>query len=276
MKRMIGKEKRLSRLFNPSSRRMVLIPLDHGVTSGPIEGIGRIRPTIESMVESGADGLLLHKGMIAQNSDILTRAGLGLVMHLSAGTTAGRETFRKVLTGSVEEALAMGCDAVSVQVNLGTEGESDMLRDLSGVATQCFRYGVPLLAMMYSRSSVISGVDHSISVKHAARIGAELGADLIKVAYTGDPESFAEVVEACPVPVLVAGGDKITDEARLFRLVAEALEAGALGISVGRNIFQSPYPGNLLQAINRIVHGKAGWLSAYHFYRSLSRMESFP
>jgi fructose-bisphosphate aldolase/2-amino-3,7-dideoxy-D-threo-hept-6-ulosonate synthase len=128
-----------------------------------------------------------------------------------------------------------------------------MLEDLGRVAVQCQHWGMPLLAMMYPRGRKIED-EHDVGhVKLAARVAAELGADLVKTVYTGDPDSFREVTSGCPVPVVVAGGSKTDDRATL-ELIEGAMEGGAAGISIGRNAFQHPCPDRFVFAAATIVH----------------------
>ena len=147
----------------------------------------------------------------------------------------------------------MGADGVSVHINVGADDEAKMLEDLGKVAIECLEWGMPLLAMMYPRGSKIENEQDVEVVKHAARVGAELGADIVKCPYTGTPETFREVVEGCTVPVVIAGGSKTTDEETL-KMIEGAVKAGGAGISMGRNAFQHDNPTKLVKAACAIVH----------------------
>ncbi|MDD5556760.1 MAG: 2-amino-3,7-dideoxy-D-threo-hept-6-ulosonate synthase [bacterium] len=253
---MIGKAIRLERIINRASRRTVIVPMDHGMTLGPIPGIRDIKTTIDQVVEGGANAIILHKGMVEAGH----RGGgkdVGLIVHLSASTSLSPSPNAKVLVCSVEEAIRLGADAVSVHVNLGDAMDTAMIRDTGDVSRACRRWGMPLLAMMYTRGEKIKSQFSVECVRHAARVGAELGADIVKVNYTGDPASFREVVEGCPVPVVIAGGEKVETDKDLFRMVAGALDAGAAGVSIGRNAFQHEDPIRMVQAIGRMTHD--GW-----------------
>jgi DhnA family fructose-bisphosphate aldolase class Ia len=139
-------------------------------------------------------------------------------------------------------------------VNLGAEDEKLMLNDLGNVGRVAMEWGIPLLAMMYTRGPKIKNEYDVKLVKHAARVGAELGADIVKVVYTGSVESFREVVEGCFVPVVIAGGEKMGNDEDLIEMVKGAMAAGAAGVSIGRNIFQHKDPEKIVQAISKIVH----------------------
>lgn len=147
----------------------------------------------------------------------------------------------------------MGAEAVSIHVNLGAAAEPEMLRDFGLIAERCDRWGMPLLAMMYAPGEAGAGAVGR--VKHAARLAAELGADLVKVSFPGTREAMMEVVEGCFIPVLVAGGERHASDSRVVELAAQALEGGAAGICMGRNIFQCPEPARLLRELSAVVHG---------------------
>ncbi len=147
----------------------------------------------------------------------------------------------------------MGADAVSMHVNIGADSEARMLSDLGRTAIECMEWGMPLLAMMYPRGRNIENEHQVEHVSLSARVAAELGADIVKTVYTGDPDSFREVTRGCPVPVVVAGGSKTSDLATL-ELIEGAMDGGAAGISIGRNAFQHPNPDRFLKAAALIVH----------------------
>lgn len=250
---MIGKNIRLERIINRESKRTVIIPMDHGITMGPIAGLENMREAVGKVVEGGANAVILHKGMITAGY----RGGgkdIGLIIHLSASTTLGPDSNDKIQVCSVKEAVQLGADAVSVHVNLGAANEREMLTILGKVGAECLEYGMPLIAMMYTRGKKIENEFDVKYVKHAARVGAELGADMVKVNYTGNPETFKEVVAGCLVPVVIAGGEKVETDAQLFKMVDGALKGGAAGVSIGRNAFQHRNPIKIVKAISKMVH----------------------
>ena len=253
---MIGKKIRLERIIDRNSHKTVIIPMDHGVTVGPIDGLADMRATIGKVVAGGANGILMHKGIV--------RAGhrgagkdVGLIIHLSAGTSLSPDPNAKELVCTVEEAIKLGADAVSVHINLGAETDKEMLRQLGQVSERCLEWQMPLVAMMYTRGPKIQDEYAVENVKHAARVGAEVGADMGKVVYTGNVESFAGVVEGCPVPVVIAGGAKMGSDEEIFKMVDGALRAGAEGVSIGRNAFQHEDPTKMVQALSKMVHHNA-------------------
>jgi fructose-bisphosphate aldolase / 2-amino-3,7-dideoxy-D-threo-hept-6-ulosonate synthase len=244
-----GKQRRLRRIFR-SDNRTVIVPLDHGVTIGPCKGIENIQNTVNWLLEGNADSLLVHKG-IARHVDA---GNAGLIIMLSGASNLSPSQNNKVQVCTVKEAARLGADGVSVHVNIGAQDEDKMLIKLGRVADECDILGMPLLAMMYPRGPKINDEHAPEVVAHAARIGAELGADIIKTNYTGDVNSFEGVVERCPVPVVIAGGPKAKTAKDILEMTAEAMKAGSSGLSIGRNVFQNEKPTLMVQALSAIVH----------------------
>ncbi len=252
----IGKRIRLERIMNRDTKRMVIIPMDHGIAMGPVEGLRDMRETINKVAEGGANAVLLHKGIIRAGYRGYGR-DIGLVMHLSASTGLGPDPDNKVLVSSVEEAIKFGADAVSIHINVGSDTEPRQLETMGAVVKECEDWGMPLLAMMYPRGKKIKSQFDVEVVKQAARIGAELGADVVKTNYTGSPETFREVVEGCPVPVVIAGGPKTETDEAFCQMVYDAIQAGGAGAAPGRNVFQHKNPSAIVKAVSAIVHNGA-------------------
>jgi len=252
----VGKQIRLERILDRETGRTVIIPMDHGITLGPIPGLSDMRKAVQAVVDGGANAVLVHKGIVEAGHRRRGR-DVGLIIHLSGSTVLGPDPNAKVLVCTVEEALRMGADVVSIHVNLGAKTEPEMLRALGRVSTECVTLGLPLLAMMYTRGEKVTDQFNVKYVKHAARVGAELGADLVKCVYTGSPETFREVVEGCPVPVVIAGGEKMETDREILEMVAGSLEAGGKGVSIGRNAFQHRRPDRMVAAIAKVVHENA-------------------
>ncbi len=240
------KGRRLRRIMR--NGKTVIVPMDHGV-SKPIEGIKDIERIIRD-IDGIADAVVLHKGIV-KRIKYVEEMEMGLIVHLSASTSLVKPN-EKVVVTSVEKAIKLGADAVSVHVNLGSESEREQLRDLGTISEVCDDWGIPLLAMVYARGKGIDERDVE-SVKHCVRVAYELGADIVKTAYTGSVESFAEVVDYAEIPVIVAGGGK-KGENEILREVAEAMTAGASGVAIGRNVFQSENPKAMVRALRMIVH----------------------
>ena len=255
-----GKQIRLRRLF--AGGKALIIAMDHGVSNGPIAGLEDIRTAVAQVAKGGATGVVLHKGVVRFAQDAFDER-LALILHLSASTNLSTRTDRKVIVTQVDEAISYGADAISIHVNLGGEDDPGMLEDFGAVAAACDRLGMPLLAMMYPRGANVKNPYDVEAVKHVARVGAELGADVVKTLYTGSPETFREVVRGCPAPVVVAGGPKLDSEKAALEMVAASLAGGAAGVSMGRNVFQAKDPQRMTRAIARILFDKASVTEAY-------------
>jgi len=249
----LGKAIRMERIMNRNDGRTIVVPLDHGVTVGPIYGIVDLRETVDQVAEGGANAVLMHKG-IPRCSHRAGGKDIGLIIHLSASTSLSPHPNAKTMVGSVTDAIKLGADAVSIHVNLGDETEPQMLSDLGALCSEANEWGMPVLAMMYARGPKIKNEYDPQIVAQCARVGVELGADIVKVNYTGDPESFTRVVEGCCVPVVIAGGPKLESERDLVQMVHDSIQAGGSGLSVGRNIFQHPNPAKIVAALNKVVH----------------------
>ena len=245
---MLGKKIRMERVMDRNTRKAVMVPLIHGVGMGPIKGIEDIKNTVDTIALGGANAVILHKGIVAAAH----RHGgkdIGLILHLTATLKNGKQT----LVTDVEEAITIGADAVSVRINVGGPDEEAMLKLLGGVSRDASKWGIPLFALM-DPGSVKDKTRELKNLMRAARIGAELGADLVRVPYTGSPDTFKEIVSVCPVPLMAIGGEKKVKERDFLKMVHEAMEAGSYGVSVGRNVFQYKKPGNMIKAISQIVH----------------------
>lgn len=263
---MMGKSIRIERIINRNTGKTVIVPLDHGVTVGPIQGLIDMGKTVDMVAEGGANAVLGHLGL-PLHGHRGTGKDIGLILHLSASTSLGPDPNHKVLVNTVQWSLKMGADAVSVHVNVGAEDEAKMLEDLGKVAVECMEWGMPLLAMMYPRGPKIEDEADVSVIKHAARVGAELGADIIKCPYTGSVETFQEVVAGCPAPVVIAGGSKMSDEDTL-RMIEGAMQAGAAGLSMGRNAFQHENPMKFVRAACAMVHERISAEEAFNLLRS--------
>lgn len=247
-----GKTRRLKRIFREDNRTVV-VPIDHGVTIGPVKGIENMQDTVTRLLHGDADAFVLHKG-IAKRVNV---ENAGLIIHLSAVSNLTPNCQNKVQVCTVQEAVRLGADAVSIHVNIGAQDECAMLTTLGRVADECDQYGMPLLAMMYPRGPKIQNEHDATAVAHAARIGAELGADIIKTNYTGNVETFRHVIEGCPVPVIIAGGPKTETTQQVLQAVYDSMKAGSAGLSIGRNVFQHKSPTLMVKALVAIVHDDA-------------------
>ncbi|MDT0344061.1 2-amino-3,7-dideoxy-D-threo-hept-6-ulosonate synthase [Streptomyces litchfieldiae] len=255
-----GRRLRLRRLYGDSDARLLVVPLDHPISDGPL-GVrkGGLDALVGELADNGADAVVLHKGAL-RRVDPDRFARISLILHLSASTAQAPDPDAKYLVSGVEEALRHGADAVSVHVNLGSCQEREQIADLGRVSDLCDRWNVPLLAMAYPRGPKVTNPRDPQLVAHAVTIAAELGADIVKTPYAGTPAEMADVVKDAPIPVIVAGGPRRTSVPEVLAQVDEALRGGAAGVAMGRNIFQSADPGEMTRQIAELVHTDAGRL----------------
>ncbi len=248
---MNGKSIRLSRFINTTTNKTCIVPIDHGATLGPIDGIQDYSGTIRKILDGGADAVILHKGLLRSIANCPELAKGNYLLHLSVSTILSMDPTYKVLAGTVEEAVRLGAEGVSVHVNLGVASEPEMIKDLGAVARACMEWGMPLLAMMYSHK-IPNDFHH---IMHAARLAQELGADIVKVTYPGSYESTGELINSVQIPVVIAGGAKVDNTKELLYFVDAAVRAGAAGVAIGRNVFLHKDPEFITGIISKLIHG---------------------
>ena len=249
---MYGKEIRLRRLFPDPKRRLFSVPLDHSVSMGPIDGLEKLAPLATELQAGGVDLLIVTKGAVRELAPVL-RPNVLLGVHVSASTSLGPTSNRKVIVGSAKEALALGADLLSVQVNFGVPEEPEMLQDLGVAVDSCRELGLPLLCMAYVKKPNGGSPEE---LRHAARAAADTGADIVKTSYPGSPEEFARLCTTTPVPVLIGGGVRLDDEAAFLDIVRASIAGGGGGICIGRNLFQRRPIGPLVRRLATLLHGE--------------------
>jgi fructose-bisphosphate aldolase / 2-amino-3,7-dideoxy-D-threo-hept-6-ulosonate synthase len=230
--------------------RYVVVPMDHGITLGAVRGLKNIEATIDAVTRGGADAVLTQKGIAPRVHP--NKNDAGYIVHLNASTTIGPDSNDKRTTGTVEDAIRAGADAVSFHINVGSNHEPKQTSELARVCSEADRFGLPVLAMSYARGPGIDEHDAE-SLGHAVRLAEEVGADVVKTAYSGDAESFEHVVESTRLPVIIAGGKPEGDRATLAA-VRGAIDAGAAGVSIGRSVFQHDDPEAIAHAVAGVVH----------------------
>ena len=253
----VGKALRLRRILDPESGTTVMFAFSHG-TSAPevLPGLERPEAMVEAASVGGANCVFLAPGLIESLGDILARTTLGVAVKATATASRGGTPYQEVITASVERALQLGADAVVALIPFAPENEPSVIALTAELGEACGRLNVPFIAEAEYPNSYYGTEDFADVwglpyLKRSARLCAELGADIVKSNWTGSSESFTEIVEAATVPVVVAGGSRVSDLDLLENLVA-AREAGAIGCSVGRNIFQHPQPERMTRAISAV------------------------
>jgi 3-hydroxy-5-phosphonooxypentane-2,4-dione thiolase len=249
-----GLQNRISRMMKDG--RTVMLAVDHGYFQGPTTGLESPRKTITPLLPF-ADSLMLTRGILRTSVD--PSQSLPIVLRVSGGTSILKELSNEVVVTSIEEAVRLNASAVAVSIFVGSENERQTLKNLADLVDEGERYGMPVLAVTavgreMSRDARYLGL--------ACRIAAELGASVVKTYYCDD---FHKVVEACPVPVVIAGGKKLPEQDAL-QLAHDAISEGAVGVDMGRNIFQSSNPVAMIKAVRAIVHEGKGVDEAFRVF----------
>ena len=245
---MTGKDRRLGRVLKGPNRRCLMVPLDHGPWLGPVKGIDRPRPIVEQVLAGGANALLISPGVTRAVEPVMG-PDIGIVLRVSITLGLAPEARQETPVATAETAVCLDADAVAVSIFFGRGEEVATMRFLGRLTEQCYRFGMPVLAEMMP---MMDNSYDAVAIAHAARIGFEMGADIIKTNYCGDVEAFKDVVASSPVPIVVAGGPKKESGGDgTLRMVREIVEAGAAGVAIGRRVWQSQDP----QATVRGMHG---------------------
>lgn len=260
----IGREMRMGRLFNAKSKRIVLITMDHGICISPMREINDPKKVVRQIVEGGSDAILLTPGIAKYTYKELIGSNTSLVLRIDGtATSIGPDLTNDRLICSVESALRMGADAVATFGVIGVQREARLSEKIGHVSEECEKLGIPHLVEMCpsemlsyqftSRTGRRWPEDKEV-VKYSARVATELGADIVKGYYTGDADTFREVIEYCPVPYVVLSGPAGNDPEVFLSFIRSAMDCGAAGVSVGRNVWTYKDVTAITRAICRVVH----------------------
>jgi len=249
---MNGKERRLRRILNRKTGRSLVIAVDHGMALGAMTGIVDVGKTIRDLDGTGkVDCWLMTKGIYTHAFD--PAGDPGVILRASGGATiAGPDLTREGQTADAEEALTLGVDAMATTAFIGSEYEHETLIGMAEMATECRQWDLPLLGVIGLGKINEDKKKDPQFIALGARVGAEHGAAIIKTYYT--ETDFDKVVAGCPVPVMIAGGPKCETDLDTLNMIYGALQGGAKGIVMGRNVWQSPHPTALLSAVYGLIH----------------------
>ena len=259
------RKRRVGCLFGDDGRSLV-VAIDHGGGIHVYPELADPGRVIAQVAEGGADAILANPGAVRRYATELK--SLGVILRMDGGASLLSKTPESRLLYSVEDALRLGADAVACMGFPGTPLEGHTLANLANLAGQCQNWGMPLMAEVLPGGFTHMELRTPENVQLAARIGVELGADLIKTEFTGSEDSFKAVVENCFRPVLVLGGSKLDDESALFRMVRSALNAGAVGAVIGRNVWGHRNPRAFVEALSHLVHGDASVEETLEVFKS--------
>jgi putative autoinducer-2 (AI-2) aldolase len=253
-----GLKNRLSRIIKPATGRTVMLAVDHGYFLGPTGGLEKIGRTVQPLLLY-ADSLMLTRG--ALRTSVPADFDVPIVLRVSGGTSILHDDLsNEDITTSMEEAIRLNVSAVALSIFIGSDHEKETLTNLGKLVTQGESYGIPVLAVTAVGREMTRDAKY---LSLCCRIASELGAHFVKTYYCDD---FEKVVESCFVPVVIAGGKKLPEKEAL-QLAHNAIAHGAIGVDMGRNIFQSDKPVGMIQAVRAIVHEKASVEKAYGIYQ---------
>ena len=255
-----GIQNRLARIFRPDSGRTVMLAIDHGYFQGPTTGLERVDVNIVPLAPY-ADALMLTRGIL--RSTIPSSYRNGIVLRASGGPSILKELSNENIAMDIEDALRLNACAVAVQVFVGGEFETQSIHNLTRLVDAGNRHGVAVLGVTAVGKTLTRDAKY---LRLAVRICAELGAHFVKTYYC--PEGFETVTASCPVPVVMAGGKKLV-ELDALKMAANAVNEGAAGVDMGRNIFQSEAPVAMIQAVGKVVHEGMKPEHAYDFFQTL-------
>jgi putative autoinducer-2 (AI-2) aldolase len=245
-----GIKNRLSQIIKPETGHTVMLAVDHGYFLGPTSKLENARQTITPLLPH-ADALMLTRGILRTSVDPET--SVPVVLRVSGGTSiVGKNLANEEITTSMEEAVRLNVAAVALSIFVGTDYEHQTLVNLSSLVDVGNEYGIPVLAVTAVGKELGKRDVRFLSL--SCRIAAELGASFVKTYYC---DEFEKVMESCPIPVVIAGGPKLETELDALKLAHDAIQKGAVGVDMGRNIWQSEYPIAMIKAVRAVVHDKA-------------------
>jgi len=256
-----GMRARLSRVFDPADGKTVMLAFDHGYFQGPTSGLERLDRSILPLVPQ-ADALMCTRG--ALRTTIPPQNGKGIVLRASGGPSVLKELSDEETAVAIDDAVRLDAAALAVQVFVGGEHETKSVKNLTTLVDQGQRTGIPVLAVTAVGRDMVRDARY---FRLATRISAELGAAFVKTYYVED--GFETVTSACPVPIVIAGGKKVEEEEAL-RVAYQAIQEGAAGVDMGRNVFQSEHPAAMLAAVRGVVHDGLTPAEAFDLFETLS------
>lgn len=256
-----GMKNRLARIFNPRSGKTVMLAFDHGYFQGPTTGLERVDITIKPLIPS-ADALMLTRGIL--RSVIDPSSTNAVVMRASGGPSILKELSDERIAVDMEDALRMNVSAVAVQVFIGGANETQTVNNMTRLVDMGMRYGMPVLGVTAVGTELVRDARY---IGLATRILAELGASIVKTYFV---PGFEQVAAACPVPIVIAGGKKLPEKDAL-QMARDAINQGASGVDMGRNIFQSESPVAMIGAVRKVVHDNVSVKEAYEYYLDMKK-----
>ena len=258
-----GLQNRLSRIIKSNDGKAVMLAVDHGYFLGPTESLEQPQKTIQPLLKY-CDSLMLTRGVLRTSVD--ARFPVPVVLRVSGGSSIiGQDLSNEKITTSVREAIRLNASALAMSIFVGAKHEHNSLVNLGNLVNEAEEHGIPVLAVTAVGKELAKRDARYLSL--SCRIAAEFGAHIVKTYYC---DHFEKVVESCPVPIIIAGGPKL-EERKALELTYNAVKAGAVGVDMGRNIWQSKYPVPMIRAVRAIVHGNVNVNEAYELFKRLCK-----
>ena len=260
-----GKQNRMSRLFREDGRCFYL-PIDHGYFLGPTRNLEKPAETIAPLVPY-ADALFVTRGVL--RACINPVGSLPIILRVTGGSSVLMDLSNEEITTSIDEVLRLNASAVGASIFIGSDHEKQTVMNLAKLVNECSTYGIPVMAVTAVGKELEKREARFLAL--AARMFAEIGADVVKTYWCKD---FDKIVESCPVPVVIAGGPKVDTEKEVFDFVYDGIQHGASGLNLGRNVWQNPHPAPMMRALAAIVHNGATNVEANDMFEELKHTAS--
>jgi putative autoinducer-2 (AI-2) aldolase len=261
-----GMKNRLSRVIKPDGHCQFL-PIDHGYFQGPTRCLERPQDTVRELLPY-ADGLFVTRGVLRASID--PKIKTPIILRVSGGTSVvGKDLANEVITTSVEEMIRLNVAAVGISIFVGSDYEKETLQNLALLVDECEDYGIPVMAVTAVGKELDKRTSRFLAL--SCRIAAELGARIVKTYYC---EDFDKVATGCPVPVVIAGGPKCETELEVFEFVYDGMQKGAIGVNLGRNVWQNPHPAAIMRALNGVIHANLTPREAFELFQDLKNSVS--
>jgi len=261
-----GIENRLSRLIEEDGRCQFL-PIDHGYFQGPTSCLEKPSETIKGLL-AYANGLFVTRGIL--RSSVPPNCQTPIILRVSGATSIiGADLANETITTSIDEIIRLNAAAVGMSIFVGTDYEKQTLTNLAQLVDKCEQYGIPVMAVTAVGKELEQRTARYLAL--SCRIAAELGARIVKTYYC--PQDFEKVTGGCPVPVVIAGGPKCDTELEVFEFVYDGIQKGAIGVNLGRNVWQNPHPVAMMRALNAVIHKNSTPREAQELYQELAKSQ---
>lgn len=260
----LGKDVRMARLLHEKTGRLLAITMDHPITRGVLPGLVDVATAMRLVCDGKPDAVTLQKGIA--RTVFRPYAGKVALIMKSTSYSIPYHPYYDAPVADVEEALSLGADAISVGMIVGGPEQAAQLTHLGQISKEADKVGMPLVAHIYPKGSMVKDPSNADAIAYAVRAGAELGVDIVKTIWSGSAETFAKVIEACPAKVCLAGGAAGNDLIDYLNMTREALDIGLAGVTFGRSVWGDAYPTAVVLALKALIHDDVSVEKAMEVY----------